>query len=221
MFKNISERITKLVVGLFICSVGIIMTINSNLGMQPWDVLHRGISQKFGITIGTASIIVAALTMLAGLLLGNNIGWGTVCNIILVGFFMDFLLYTGWIPLGTGIVSGLILLIGGLIVMSFGMVVYMDSALGSGPRDGLMVCLQKKTGKTENVVKVTMDVAALAAGVLLGGQVGIGTVISAIGLGYAIKIVFKLCHFDGTRVENRYIVDDIKFIKGVASDKIR
>ena len=221
MFKSIGERVFKLVVGLFVCSIGIIMTINSNLGMQPWDVLHQGIANRLGITIGTAAIIVAAITMIADFLLGDNIGWGTVANMILVGFFMDFILYTGFIPEAGNILTGSALLIGGLVVLAFGMVFYMDSGLGSGPRDGLMVCLQKKTGKSANIVKVAMDMSALVMGVLLGGSVGIGTVISAFGLGYAIKVVFKLCKFDGTKVENRYIIDDIKYIRNVATDRTR
>ena len=193
MFKTIGSKVAKLVIGLFICSIGIVMTINANLGMQPWDVLHQGLSNKLGITIGTATIIVAALTMIADFVFGDNIGWGTVANMVLVGLFMDMIIYSGYIPTSSSLVSGLALLIGGLIVLSFGMVLYMDSGLGSGPRDGLMVCLQKKTGKSANVVKVTMDISALAIGILLGGKVGIGTIISAFGLGLAIKVVFKAC----------------------------
>lgn len=221
MFKTIGLKVAKLVIGLFVCSIGIVMTINANLGMQPWDVLHQGLSNKLGITIGTATIIVAALTMIADFVFGDNIGWGTVANMVLVGLFMDMIIYSGYIPTSSSLVSGLTLLIGGLIVLSFGMVLYMDSGLGSGPRDGLMVCLQKKTGKSANVVKVTMDITALAIGILLGGKVGIGTIISAFGLGLAIKVVFKACRFDGTKVENRYIIDDIRYIKRVSEHFIK
>lgn len=221
MLKVIISKIFKLVGGLFICSIGIVMTINANLGMQPWDVLHRGLSNKLGITIGTATIIVAALTMIADFILGDNIGWGTVANMILVGLFMDMLIYSGFIPEATGLVSGIALLILGLIILAFGMVFYMDSGLGSGPRDGLMVCLQKKTKKSANVVKIAMDMTALVIGILLGGSVGIGTVISAFGLGSAIKVVFKICKFDGTKVENRYIIDDIKYLKKVSENIIK
>ncbi|WP_300275968.1 YczE/YyaS/YitT family protein [Peptacetobacter sp.] len=218
MFKTIISKLVKLVGGLFICSVGIVMTINANLGMQPWDVLHRGISDKLGITIGTATIIIASLTMIADFILGDNIGWGTVANMVLVGLFMDMIIYSGLIPEANTILSGLLLLIFGLLILSFGMVFYMDSGLGSGPRDGLMVCLQKKTGKSANIVKVSMDITALVIGILLGGKVGIGTIISAFGLGLAIKIVFKICKFDATEVENRYIVDDIKYVKNLSNN---
>lgn len=180
-----------------------------------------GLSNKLGITIGTATIIVAALTMIADFVFGDNIGWGTVANMVLVGLFMDMIIYSGYIPTSSSLVSGLALLIGGLIVLSFGMVLYMDSGLGSGPRDGLMVCLQKKTGKSANVVKVTMDISALVIGILLGGKVGIGTIISAFGLGLAIKVVFKACRFDGTKVENRYIIDDIRYVKRVSEHFIK
>lgn len=218
MLKTIISKIIKLVGGLFICSVGIVMTINANLGMQPWDVLHQGLSNKFGITIGMATIIVAALTMIADFIFGDNIGWGTVANMVLVGLFMDMIIYSGFIPEANEVASGITLLILGLLILSFGMVFYMDSGLGNGPRDGLMVCLQKKTGKSANTVKITMDIIALAIGILLGGKVGVGTIISAFGLGIAIKIVFKICRFDATKVENRYIVDDIRYVRNMANN---
>ncbi|MGO0862672.1 hypothetical protein ACTPEN_23900, partial [Clostridioides difficile] len=85
--------------------------------------------------------------------------------------------------------------------------------LGSGPRDGLMVALQKKTGKSLNLIRGTIEVGALIVGFFLGGKVGIGTIISAFGLGYLTQILFNLFKLDCSKIKHRFIIDDIKFIK--------
>ncbi|MCG6522544.1 hypothetical protein K6U39_19705, partial [Vibrio parahaemolyticus] len=98
MLQKVLWKFLKLVVGLFICSVGIVLTINCNLGLSPWDVFHQGLSNHIGITIGTASIIVGSIVVIADVVLGENVGWGTVFNMLLIGFFMDLLLYSNLIP---------------------------------------------------------------------------------------------------------------------------
>ena len=209
MLQKVLWKFLKLVVGLFICSVGIVLTINCNLGLSPWDVFHQGLSNHIGITIGTASIIVGSIVVIADVVLGENVGWGTVFNMLLIGFFMDLLLYSNLIPEADNLFVGIIMLILGLVLLSVGMVFYM----GSGPRDGLMVAIQKKTGKSLKLIRGTIEVGALIVGFLLGGKVGIGTIISAFGLGYFTQMVFGLFKLDCSKIKHRFIVDDIKFIK--------
>ncbi|MCI9995939.1 YczE/YyaS/YitT family protein [Clostridioides difficile] len=213
MLQKVLWKFLKLVVGLFICSVGIVLTINCNLGLSPWDVFHQGLSNHIGITIGTASIIVGSIVVIADVVLGENVGWGTVFNMLLIGFFMDLLLYSNLIPEADSLFVGIIMLILGLVLLAVGMVFYMGSGLGSGPRDGLMVALQKKTGKSLKLIRGTIEVGALIVGFLLGGKVGIGTIISAFGLGYFTQMVFGLFKLDCSKIKHRFIVDDIKFIK--------
>ncbi|MCC0634080.1 hypothetical protein KGF48_16740 [Clostridioides sp. ZZV15-6388] len=213
MLQKVLWKFSKLVLGLFICSIGIVLTINCNLGLSPWDVFHQGLSNHVGITIGTASIIVGSIVVIADVILGENVGWGTVFNMLLIGFFMDLLLYTNLIPKTDSVLIGIIMLILGLGLVALGMVFYMGSGLGSGPRDGLMVALQKKTGKSLNLIRGTIEVGALIVGFFLGGKVGIGTIISAFGLGYLTQILFNLFKLDCSKIKHRFIIDDIKFIK--------
>lgn len=213
MLQKVLWKFLKLVIGLFICSIGIVLTINCNLGLSPWDVFHQGLSNHIGITIGTASIIVGSMVVIADIILGENVGWGTVFNMLLIGFFMDLLLFSNLIPKTDSLIIGIIMLISGLILTGLGMVFYMGSGLGSGPRDGLMVALQKRTGKSMNLIRGIIEVGALIVGYFLGGKVGIGTVISAFGLGYFTQILFNLFSLDCSKIKHRFIIDDIKYIR--------
>lgn len=213
MLKNIVYKFIKLIIGLFICSVGIVCSINANLGLAPWDVLHQGISNHMGITIGTASIIIGIIVVITDILLGENLGWGTIVNMICVGLFMDLILASKLIPIAENAITGIIMIIISMTLMGFGMAMYMSSGLGSGPRDGMMVALEKLTKKPVSFVRGAMEVAALAIGYLLGGQVGIGTLINAFALGYFIKITFKICNVDSSKIKHRFIIDDIRYIK--------
>ena len=97
--------------------------------------------------------------------------------------------------------------------MAFGMVLYIGCGLGSGPRDGMMVAFQKRTNKSVKLIRCVMELGALTIGYLLGGSAGIGTVITAIGLGYFIQIIFKLFGFKTENVVHRFILDDINYIR--------
>lgn len=187
--------------------------INASLGLSPWDVLHQGLSQKIGITMGTASICVGALVVMLDAILGENIGWGTVLNMTFIGVFMDLITFSNLIPISNSFIAGVIMLILGMAFMGFGTVLYMGCGLGSGPRDGLMVAIQKRTKKPVKLIRGTIEIGALVVGYILGGKVGIGTVITAIGLGHIIQIVFKVCKFDSSKMKHRFILDDIRCIK--------
>lgn len=213
MINNIVKRFIKLFVGLFICSMAIVLMINANLGLSPWDVLHQGLSNKLGITIGTANIIVGLIVVILDVMLGENVGWGTVINMLFVGIFIDIILFSNIIPVSNNLVFGIIMLIVGMILMSYGMILYMGAGLGSGPRDGMMTAFQKRSPLPLKAIRTTMEIGALIVGFLLGGTVGIGTVITAIGLGYCIQIVFKLVNFKSENIKHRFIIDDINYMK--------
>lgn len=216
MLKDTVYKLIRLVLGLFICALGIVFSINANLGLAPWDVLHQGISNHVGITIGTASIIIGITIVLANVLLGENIGWGTIINILCIGTFMDLIIASKLVPSSNSILNGILMIIISMTLMGFGMAMYMGCGLGSGPRDGMMVALQKRTSKPVSIVRGSMEVGALTVGYLLGGKVGIGTVINAFVLGYFIKIVFRICKLDSSKIKHRFIVDDIKYIKSLS-----
>lgn len=209
----------RLFIGFFMCSYGTICVINSNLGAAPWDVFHQGISYRTGITIGSASIIMGVFIVIIDALLGEKIGIGTLLNMIFVGVFMDLISFYNMAPLPNNPITGIITLIIGMVLLSLGTVLYMKCGLGSGPRDGMMVALQKKTQKPVKLIRGCIELGALIVGIILGGKAGIGTIITALTLGYIMQIVFRICKFDSSSVKHRSVEDNILCFKDFLNNK--
>lgn len=211
--KKLGLGFSRLFVGYIICALGMVMTINANIGVAPWDVLHQGISNVSGLTIGRANIIVGFLIIILDVFLGANIGWGTLLNMIFIGLFVDFIMLNNLVPIFNNFLPSLIMMLLGILVLGYGIFTYVGAGYGAGPRDGLMVALTKKTKKSVRFVKNSVEILALTIGYFLGGSVGIGTAIMAIAGGYFFQFAFKTVNFNISEVEHRSIVDDIKFIK--------
>ena len=215
--KGMMFRIIRLFIGLFVCSVGIVMTINANLGLSPWDVFHQGFANKVGITIGQAAILVGVFFVILDSVLGEKLGWGTIFNMIFIGLFMDILMINNIIPICQSFISGLIMILLGMFIIGIGCYLYMGAGLGSGPRDGLMLALTKRTNKSVQFLTNAIQLFALVGGYFLGGYVGIGTLITSLSYGYFIQLAFKIFKFDVSKVNMRFIDDDIKLIKEIIS----
>ena len=204
------RRLLWVVLGMVVSAVGIVMMLQANIGLEPWSVLQQGMAQTFGITYGTASIIVGAAAIGVAILFGEGFGLGTILNITLCAIFIDYMLAQGWIPLMENLFSGILMLVGGLELLAIGTWLYMKAALGSGPRDSLMVALARKTGRSVGICRATVEIAVIVAGWLLGGQVGIGTVISAVGLGSLFNLNFKLLHFHASELRQESILETLR-----------
>jgi uncharacterized membrane protein YczE len=211
--KHILLRGGRLFLGLFLYAVGIVMTINANLGLGPWDVFHQGLSMTIGITMGQASIAMGIIIVITNYFVGEKLGWGTLSNMLFIGLFMDILMLNSLIPIYENTILQVIMMLGGMFVIGLASYFYIGAGLGSGPRDGLMVLLTKKTRKSVRFTRNCIEITVLAAGYFLGGFVGVGTIIIAIGIGYFVQFVFKLFKFDVQTVKHRYVEDDIRFIK--------
>ncbi len=203
----------KLFLGFFVCSLGVIIVIKSDLGFSPWDVLHQGISKVGGITIGQASILVGIGVITVDLFLGERIGSGTILNILFIGSFMDLILFLDLVPLSNNMVMGVFMMFLGLFVFSVGCYLYISTGLGCGPRDALMVALTKKTKFSVKGVRNTIEISVLACGYLLGGYAGVGTVIAALFTGTFIQGVFRLFNFDVRSVVHRDIRGEVVSVK--------
>ncbi len=203
----------KLFLGFFVCSLGVIIVIKSDLGFSPWDVLHQGISKVGGITIGQASILVGIGVITVDLFLGERIGSGTILNILFIGSFMDLILFLDLVPLSNNMVIGVFMMFLGLFVFSVGCYLYISTGLGCGPRDALMVALTKKTKFSVRGVRNTIEISVLACGYLLGGYAGVGTVIAALFTGTFIQGVFRLFNFDVRSVVHRDIRGEVVSVK--------
>lgn len=212
--KDFIKRSIRLFLGYWVCAVGIVMTLNANLGAAPWDVLHQGIAKVIGIPLGRATIVLGFIIVALNIIFGENIGWGTVLNMIFIGVFIDILMLNNIIPIFNSPIISFIMMLMGMLVLGYGCVLYIGAGFGTGPRDGVMVALTKRSGKSVRFVKNSVEILAVIAGYLLGGTVGIGTAVMAIAGGYFFQFAFKTTNFDVTGVKHRYIVDDIRYIKG-------
>ena len=210
--KKIVLNILRLFTGLFLYAVGIVMTINANLGLSPWDVFHQGISKIAHITMGQASIAVGVVIIILDSILGERLGIGTLCNMLFIGLFMDFLMLNHLIPVFQNVIPGLIMMLLGMFIIGVASVFYIGAGLGAGPRDALMVALTKKTNKSVRFIRNCIEISALIIGYLLGGFLGIGTLIMSLAGGYFLQFAFKIFRFNVRIIKHRFIDEDIKFL---------
>ncbi|CAB5029736.1 unannotated protein [freshwater metagenome] len=179
------ERLARCAAGLFCFGAGIACFVHSNLGVPPWDVLHQGISEKADIKMGTVIIIVGVVLLLAWIPLRMKPGIGTIMNAIQIGLvenFMDDLL-----PHSQLIVARVAFLVAGMLFIAFGSGLYIGAELGSGPRDGLMLGLNKRFGISIRLARTTVEIVVLVVGLILGGSIGLGTFVFAFGIGPLVQ----------------------------------
>ena len=204
------HRLFWLEAGVVVSAFGITMMLQANVGLEPWSVLQQGLAQTAGITYGTASMIVGAAAIGTAILCGESFGIGTVVDIVLCAVSIDGLLWLDWIPEMQDLPSGICMLLGGMELLALGTWMYMKSALGAGPRDALMVALAHKTGRSVGLCRISAEIIAIVIGFQLGGQVGIGTVISALGLGSLLNLNFSLVRFRAAEVHQENVVETLR-----------
>lgn len=211
--KKILLRVLRLFAGLFTFAVGIVFTINANLGLSPWDVFHKGLTNTIHITMGQASMLVGLGLIILDTIFGEKLGWGTLANIFFIGLFMDLLMLNHLIPITHTLVYGVLMMLIGMLIIGVASYLYIGAGLGAGPRDGLMVALTKRTGRSVRLIRTIIEASALITGYLLGGYVGIGTFIMALATGYFVQFAFKIFKFEVNTVQHRFVDEDIKFLK--------
>ncbi len=189
-----SGRLFTVVVGLFIFAVGDVCMYRANVGLGPWDVLHQGISFHTPLSFGTASIVVGAILIVLSLFLKVYPGIATVLNMALIGLFINLQLQMNWLPDLAAQPWPLRLLVDvlGVFLTGLGSAIYIAPHMGAGPRDGLMLRLNALTGVRIAIMRAALECSVLLIGFLLGGSVGIGTLIFAFGIGFCIEISFWL-----------------------------
>jgi uncharacterized membrane protein YczE len=190
-WPELRRRFPRLVLGLLLLGTGIGLTIRARLGISPWDVLHQGISDRTGISFGSVVVLVGLLVLLLWIPLRQRPGPGTILNTLTVGYITNATIAL------VGPVDGLALrwalLLGGLVVTAAGVGLYIGCGLGPGPRDGLMTSLASRKLPLW-VVRTAIEVVVCAAGFALGGDVGIGTVVMAFGIGPAAHVFLARFH---------------------------
>jgi uncharacterized membrane protein YczE len=199
---NFGARLLNMMLGLVLYALGIVMTINANVGYAPWEVFHVGLAETTGLTLGVASIIAGVVIVIIVTALGEKAGLGTIASMILTGVLIDVIVILNVIPASGNLAVGIIMLAAGMFIIALGSYFYMKAAFGAGPRDNLMVVLTRKTKIPVGVCRLLVELLVTLIGWLLGGMVGIGTVVSFIGIGVCVQIVFSLCKFDVTAVKH-------------------
>jgi uncharacterized membrane protein YczE len=182
-FPNRAElrrRLPRLVVGILVISPGIALTINARLGVSPYDVLHQGLAKITGLSFGTVVVLLGLAILLLWYPLGQRFGIGTLVNALSIGFIVDGYLHV--LPEPHALEIRWPMLIAGIVITAFGMGLYIGAGLGPGPRDGLMTGLAAK-GYPLWLVRTGLELTALFSGWALGGNVGVGTVLFAFGIG--------------------------------------
>lgn len=177
---ELARRLPPLLLGLVLCGFGIALTVNADLGLGPWDVLHQGISSLTGIPIGTTGILVGAVVLLSWMWIRERPGLGTIANIVVIGLTIDLVLL--WLPEPDSTAVRVAFLVVGVFLFGPGSGFYIGAGLGPGPRDGLMTGIARR-GPSVRAVRTGIELTALALGILLGGTAGIGTVLFALTIG--------------------------------------
>jgi len=209
------KRLGDLLLGIFLFSVGIVFTMKANLGYGPWEVFHQGLGETIGLSIGKASILTGLVICVIVALMGEKLGLGTILNMVLIGFFIDVLLALDFIPQMTGLWTGVLEITIGFFIIAFGSYFYIRSGFGAGPRDSLMVLLERKSGRSVGVCRIIIEASAVLIGWILGGPVGLGTGLAVFGIGFCVQIVFALMKFKTTAVKHETLDVTFRNIKAL------
>ena len=198
-------------VSLFVNGFGVYLTIQANIGAGPWDVLNLGLSKTLGILYGTASIAVSCTILGIDILLKEPIGIAMFIDALVVGKSVDFFNHIQAVPSAPSLLTGIPLMLVGLTIMAYTQFTYMIASLGCGPRDTLLVGVAKRVKKIPiGAVSIALLSLATLIGWLLGGPVGVGTLICAFCTGPIMQMAFRSVRFDATGIKHQRLTDSAR-----------
>lgn len=201
-------------VSLYVNGFGVYLTIQANIGASPWDVLNLGLSNTFGILYGTASIIVSCTILGIDILLKESIGIAMIIDAIVVGKSVDFFNRINAVEKCDSFKTAIPVMILGLFIMAYTQYFYMNTSLGCGPRDTLLIGITRRTKKVSiGLVSIGLLATATFIGWLLGGPVGVGTFICAFGAGPIMQFAFYTVKFNATDIKHQNIIQSFKILR--------
>lgn len=186
---RLARRIPQLAIGLFLYGWSMAMMIRAQLGVDPWDVLHQGLSRYIPVSFGTVTILVGIVVLLAWIPLRQRPGMGTIANAVLVGPAADFGLAAMHTP--SHLPGRIGLLVGSVLLNGLAGGLYIGSQFGPGPRDGLMTGIVARSGWSVRLVRTSIELVVLGVGWVLGGSVGLGTVLYALTIGHLVQFFLR------------------------------
>lgn len=198
-------------VSLFANGFGIYLAIQANIGVGPWDVLSIGVSKTLGILYGTASVAISFAILAVDVLLREPIGLAMFIDAVVVGKTVDFFNYLDLVQPCSSLLSGVGMMLLGLVILAYTQYFYMSAALGCGPRDTLLVGLAKRFQRIPiGAVSIALLSAVTLAGWLLGGPVGVGTLIFAFCMGPIMQFAFHTVRFDATAIRHQHLLESLR-----------
>ena len=213
--KTILLQWVQIVVGLLVFAFGVHLTIFANIGLAPWDCLGMGISYHTPLNYGLSMTMMAVIILLIDLCLHERIGYGTIIDALLTGNFVQMYNDLNPFPENQNLWVGIAVMLLGFVFMAFGMWIYMKAGQCCGPRDSLLVGIGKRLPKLPiGLVEILLWAAVLLIGWLLGGPVGIGTLISTFGAGAVMQLVYNIIHFEPRDIHHRNVIEVTRFLIG-------
>lgn len=191
---RLPRRMTQLMIGLILYGLSMAMQVRSTLGLDPWDVFHEGLTRRTGASFGTIVFLVGVGVLLLWIPLRQWPGLGTIANIVVIAVPTDVSLALLTVP--DSLAGRIALLIGGIILNGIAGGLYIGSQLGPGPRDGLMTGLVRRTGWSVRLTRTGIEVIVLASGFLLGGTLGLGTIVYALTIGPLVQFFLRVFTVD-------------------------
>ena len=189
-------KMPSLLLGLFLFAMGVVANLYSNLGTAPWIVLHVGLSKITPLTLGQVSQLVGFVVLVIGWFLGFPPGLSTLANMYFIGYFIDLIMMWNMLPMPSNLVGQYAMLLFSVAMIGVASLFYMRVQLGAGPRDGLMVGLVTKLDRPVSTIRTAIEGTVLVIGYLLGGPIGIGTLVNALLLGPVVQTSFRLGGFN-------------------------
>ena len=199
--------------GLFVFAIGVYLTIQANIGVAPWDVLNQGLTKRTGFLYGNVMIMVSLTVILLDVLMKEPIGMGMLLDTLVVGKTVDLMNYLNLVKPRQTLWGGVLLLIAGIFLLAIGMRIYMALGLGCGPRDTFLVALCKRFPKLSiGALNVIMWATVTVIGWFLGGQVGLGTIVSVVAMGPVLNTLCKLTNFNAADVVHQNLLKTLKIL---------
>jgi uncharacterized membrane protein YczE len=187
---RLGRRLIQLYAGLALYGASSALLVESGLGLEPWNVLHQGLAELTGLTIGVVSIVVGAAVLLLWIPLRQRPGLGTVSNVFVVGIAMDGTLAA--LPEAHTLTVRIPLLLAGIVLNGVATGLYIAARFGPGPRDGLMTGLHRRTGRSIRLMRTGVEVVVVVTGFLLGGTIGVGTLLYALTIGPLAQLFLRV-----------------------------
>lgn len=217
--KKVILEWLRIVGGLIVFAFGVHLTIYANIGLAPWDCLGMGIAKHTPLNYGMAMTIMAVTILFIDILLKEKIGFGTIIDSLLTGNFVQAYNSLNPLPENHNLWLGICIMLLGFVFMAIGMMIYMKAQQGCGPRDSLLVGLGKRMPKVPiGIVEVILWGVVCLLGFLLGGPVGIGTLIGTFGAGLVMQIVYTIIRFEPRELKQRDVFAVVKELKGQESE---